>query len=250
MDAAKGKLRELAAIANGHTLSEEEKKSHIQRIRRQLTGLGNIVPIVGITQIQRQDESGNYVDETIEISPKVNGRTLCDCIERNLPSYDPLRGIPKDKNIAIKLLLQLVQTNFTLHSCGYIRGDVNLQNIMIAKKGSSFTLKLIAWGAMRKITNEFNPINHYKIERILLKSFWGEQYTSQDKTGIYSPKTIDTIVQLSEDMLLKNGEKKVDLKAIISKLEALLNENKLENAIAKKNNAENLGENKEKSGEE
>jgi hypothetical protein len=58
------------------------------------------------------------------------------------------------------------------------------------------------------------------------------------------------MVQLFKDILWENDAKKPDLEAIISKLEELLNENKLGNDMAEKNNDENPNENKEKSGEE
>ncbi|MDR0740722.1 MAG: hypothetical protein LBF34_03365 [Puniceicoccales bacterium] len=85
MDTAKEKLMELATIVNDYTLSEEEKKLRTQKIQNQLIGLGNIVSIVGITQIQRPDTTSpeKCIDETIEILPKVNGHTLYDCIKKS-----------------------------------------------------------------------------------------------------------------------------------------------------------------------
>jgi serine/threonine protein kinase len=260
MDAAKGKLRELAAIANGHTLSEEEKKLRTQRIRRQLIGLGNIVPIVGITQIQRQDESGNHVDETIEILPKVNGRTLYDCIERKLLYYDTLQGLPRNQNIAIKLLLQFTQAILSLHSCGYIHGDIGRTNIMIVPNNSSLTLKLIDWGILEQTEQpSCFSVNICRMLAIFFPILLGQQHTLDKhfpefpeqeadikkclmkhfrllrKAKIYSPKTVNTIMKLLEDILLKNDENKPDLEMIISKLEALLDENEEEDNKPKEN---------------
>jgi hypothetical protein len=277
MDAAKEKLKELAAIAKDHTLSKEEKKLRTQQIRRQLTGLGDIVPIVGTTQIQRPDESspGKFVNETIEISPKVNGHTLYDCIEKKLPPYDTPQGIPRNQNIAIKLLLQLTHANFTLHSCGYRRNDSNNSNIMIAQNGHSFTLTCIDWESLSQAKQ---PSDLSKDIRGMIAMFrqilLGKQYISNKdfsrfpqqesdikkclkkhfrllrKAKIYSPQTIDTIMKLLKDMLLKNDEKEPDLEMIILKLEALLDGNKGENNTTKENSAENFGEIKEKNGEE
>jgi hypothetical protein len=141
---------------------------------------------------------------------------------------------------------------------------------MIAKNGPSFALKLIDWGSITK--NHSDPICR-KIEEIFIKILIGGQCLSEkyklfdelslysnsnetqirifsetfsnclNKVRIYSRKTIDTMVQLWEDILLKNDEKKPKLETIISTLEKLLNENKLRSNMAEKNNDGNSDEN-------
>jgi hypothetical protein len=179
MDAAKKKLRQLAAIPDDPTLSEGEKKLHTKRIRSQLIGLGSIVPIIGITQFQRQDQliSGGFTNETIEILPKVNGHTLYDCTEKQLPPYDTTLGLPRSQDIAIKLAIQLMRAVFTLRSCGYIHEDLEKRNIMIAKDGSGFTLRLIDWGSFGLIYRSRNSNEDIcDVNEMLPLILFGKQY--------------------------------------------------------------------------
>ncbi|MDR0740723.1 MAG: hypothetical protein LBF34_03370 [Puniceicoccales bacterium] len=82
----------------------------------------------------------------------------------------------------------------------------------------------------------------HRIITVFCQILLGEQYTKLDikdrfkedfrllkEARIYSPKIIDTIMQLFEGALLENDEKKPILEMILSKLEALLNDNKTEN---------------------
>ncbi|MDR1906616.1 MAG: hypothetical protein LBQ03_00075 [Puniceicoccales bacterium] len=263
MDAVKEKLRELAAIENDDTLSEEEKKSRTQYLRSQLIGLGNITPIVGIANFRRFDESSpeTFIDETIEISLKASGRTLYDCIEKKLPPYDTPRGVPRNQNIAIKLLLQLTRTVLALHNCGYIHDDLRLPNIMIAENGSSFALKLIDWDYFEQVqqTSDLTK-NVREMCAIFASILLGKQHLMNKycprfrkketdikaslkahlhrlkKAGIYSRKTIAVIMKLFRDLLLGNDEKKPDAETIMLKLKELLIDNEPQNTGSEENN--------------
>jgi serine/threonine protein kinase len=256
MDAVKEKLGELVAIINDDTLPEKVKKLRTKQIQNQLIGLGNIVPIVGITQIQRQNESfpEKIINEIIEISLKANSHTLHDCIKKKLPPYDTPQGVPRNQNIAIKLLLQLTHVTLVLHSCGYVNNDSNPKNIMITQNGPSFTLKLIDWGTLkqakqpsnftanvRNIIRRFYPIllgkqyilinrsrSYFYQEKNNTNSYFMEFSNLLQKSDIYSRETIDTIVKFSENILFENNEEKLEIETIISKLEELLNEDKKE----------------------
>jgi hypothetical protein len=250
MDAAKEKLRELATIADDPTLSEKEKKLHTQRIRNQLIGFSSIVPIIGIARFQRPDESSpeKFVDEVIEILPKVNGYTLYDCINKKLPPYDTPTGIPRDQNIAIKLMIQFAQAVFALHSCGYVRSDCNLENMMIAQNGRLSTIKLIDWeGCNPKEQIQRDIVAHTK--GMFVKILLGRQCLVKEdldvkenqiddrtigylkETGIYSPKTIETVRQI---------ENSSNIETIIFKLKKLL-----ANGGAEDDGGENFNEDKE-----
>jgi hypothetical protein len=179
MDAAKEKLRKLAAIADDPTLSEGEKNLRTQRIRNQLIGLSSIVPIIGIARFQRPDESSpeKFVDEIIEILPNVNGHTLYDCINKKLPPYDTPTGIPRNQNIALSLMIQFAKAVFALHSCGYVRNDYNLKNVMIARRGPSFSIKLIDWESLRQREPTLHLINDaYDICKVFPSILLGNQF--------------------------------------------------------------------------
>jgi serine/threonine protein kinase len=259
MDVVKQKLRKLAAIENDDTLSDEDKKSRSQYIRSQLTGLSNIVPIIGIAKFRQQDESSpeTFIDETVEILPKVNGYTLRDCIKKKLPPYDTPRGAPRNQKIAINLLLQLASAYFTLHSCGYVHNDLNRKNIMISRNNLTFALKLIDWGSLMDHPSSkdkkspdftsyiydfnrlflwilFGQLLETKISDLLEKHqknldehqaeiFQIECQNSFIQTGIYSPKVARELAQLISEMLYNNSNIP-SLETILLRLKALLTE--------------------------
>ncbi|MDR0417890.1 MAG: hypothetical protein LBH08_00435 [Puniceicoccales bacterium] len=271
MDGVKQKLRELAAIESDGTFSEEEKKSRIQHIRNQLAGLSNIVPIIGIAQVQHQDKSHpeNTISETVEILPKINGHTLGECIEKKLPPYNTYLGSPKSQDIALDLSLQLAKITMILHSCSYINTDSNPNNIMVIPNDSSFTLKLIDWESLVKndspndfikTTNTLGIILYFILpgkqctlayrlhphnSAINKKNYIRRCYNNLKKAKIYSPEAIATIIQFYRDILTEDKEKSSTVEAIIPKLEALPTNNKPENDENKKNSDENLDENEE-----
>jgi serine/threonine protein kinase len=255
MDAAKKKLRELAAIADDPTLSEKEKKLHTQRIRNQLIGFSNIVPIIGIARFQQPDESSpeKFVDEVIEILPKVNGYTLYDCINKKLPPYDTPTGIPRDQNIAISLMIQFAQAVFALHSCGYAHGDLKFRNIMISRKGPSFSIKPVDWDKLSQSKQSSSFMEDTRdICEVFFSILLGNQFSSEEHelpittlldpfsstiqkenalkdiknhlkmAKIYSPRAIGPIIKFFKNISIPKDENEPDTEEAILTLEKQL----------------------------
>jgi hypothetical protein len=264
MDAAKEKLVELEAIMDNFSLSKEEKKLRIQRIQKQLIGLGSIAPIIGITRIQRKSESssGELIDEIIEVSLKAGGCTLFDRIMKRLPPYDTPQGVPRNQDIAIRLLLQLIRIALTLKYCDYIYYDFRYKNVMI---DDSFKLSLIDWSHFKQAEE---PSNHiivvHKVVAMFCSILLGTQcslgrycpYFPTDKddikdflkkclrclrrAGIYSRNTILTVMRIFKGVLLVEDDEKLSMEAILSILEKLLVDNG-----GKVEEEQSIGENEE-----
>jgi hypothetical protein len=197
MDAFKEKIRQLAAEIGDDPSPEEEETMRTQL--RPLAGLRHIAPIIGGAKIPKEVAGKNY-SSLLSVLPLIPGSTPAKCIAEKRPPYDTPSGLPRNGAIALDLCLQLIRANIALCTCGYVQEDLNLKNMIITEKNSSFSLKLIDWEKLHKMDGEDGKNNNGCdfFGKPIPSLLFGLPYTSireidQIPTDLYSPRFITAL---------------------------------------------------------